>query len=103
MGKHADLESLQVKAVTIAAIEDRTTRHKGGQMVAAECKSLDDEYRILGGLDEDAEISLRAVLKILFDFILHDAIEEPEEDWGVAMGIDERGPSSAIEQIIRGS
>jgi len=103
MGKHSELESLQQKAVAIAAIEDRTKRHKGGQMLHAECKSLDDEYRILGSLDVEAEIALRAVLKILFEYILHDAIEEAEEDWGYAMGIDERGSEDSIHNILKGS
>jgi len=103
MGKRDELESLQQKAVTIAAIEDRTLRHKGGQMLNAEAIALDDQYRITGGIDAEAEIELRAVLKILFEFILHDAIEEEDEDWGVAMGLDERGSESAIQKIIRGS
>lgn len=100
--KHRELALLQQKAVVIAALEDRDKRHKGGLWLNDQCVRLDDEYRILGGLDREAEISLRAVLTIIFDFILHDCIEEPEEDMSVIMGLDERGSEAEIQQILRG-
>lgn len=103
MSKHDELESLQKQALTIAALEDRHSRHEGGYRLEAQCRSLDDQYRIINGLDTEAEISLRAVLKIVFEYILHDAIEDPDEDVGVAMGLDERGDLEQIAQIMKGS
>ena len=103
MGKREELESLQTAAVTVAAIENREKRHKGGRFLESEARRIDDEYRIIGGLDPKAEVELRAVIKIIFDYVLHDCIEEADEDWGVVMGVDERASESQIHQILKGS
>lgn len=83
MSKHDELRSLEQKAVAIAAITDRKKRQRGGMYLENECRKLDDQYRIIGGLDRNAEIRLRAVLQIVFDYILYDALED--EDWAMAM------------------
>lgn len=102
MSKRDELESLKKAVLTVAAIEDRDKRHKAGRFLESEARRVDDEYRIVGGIDREAEIDLRAVIKIIFDFVLHDWIEDADDDWGVVMGVDERGDESAISQILKG-
>lgn len=103
MSKRDELESLQKAVVTVAAIENREERHRAGRFLESEARRIDDQYRIIGGIDPDAEVDLRAVIKIIFDFVLHDCIEEADEDWGVVMGVDERADESMIHQILKGS
>lgn len=101
MSKTDELESLQQAVLTAAAIEDRDERHKAGLFIEAGAQRIDDQYRILGGVDVETEVELRAVLKILFDYVLHDCIEDADDDWGVAMGVDERGDEDLIQQILK--
>lgn len=83
MSKYDELYDLQQKAIVVSAIPDYELRHKGGKHIEHLCRNLDYEYWILGGLDVEAEIRLRTILKIVFEYILHDAIED--EDWIPAM------------------
>jgi len=71
-----ELATLEHKAIVIAAIPDRRLRHKGGMQLNYECEILDQKYHILGGLNRQAEVSLMAVLKIVLDYILYDALED---------------------------
>jgi hypothetical protein len=103
MGKRDELESLQRAVVTVAAIEDRGERHKAGRFLESEARRIDDEYRIVGGIDPDAEVDLRAVIKIIFDYVLHDCIEDADDDWGVVMGVDERADEGMLHKIMKGS
>ena len=103
MTKQDDLVSLEKHVLWAAALEDRDERHKAGRRIETQCRGLDNQHFIVGGLDTEAEIKLRAVLKILFDFVLHDDIEEAEEDFRVVTGSDERGSQSELHQIIKGS
>lgn len=71
-----ELDTLQHKAVVVAAIPDRELRHMGGLQLNYECKRLDDQYKIIGGLSYQAEVSLKAVIKIVIDYIMYDALED---------------------------
>lgn len=81
MGKQEELKLLQQKAVAISMVQDPDKRHNAGKQLEQECRSLDEQYRIISGIDPDAEVQLMATIKIVFDHILHDCREEDHGDW----------------------
>ena len=97
MSKHDELELLEQKAIVIMSITDRKKRQQGGMWLEHQCRNLDEQYRILNGLDTQAEVKLRAVLKIIFDYILYDALED--EDWQATMPESFDGD---ISELLRG-
>jgi hypothetical protein len=94
-----ELHDLEQKAIVISRLPNRDMRHKGGYMLESECRHLDSRYRVLGGLDSQAEISLRAVLQMIFDYILYDALDD--EDWTVAMPSHYDGDIEAVVQGLK--
>lgn len=76
MDLNEELRILERKAIVVVTIPNRRLRHKGGMQINYECEVLDQKYRILGGVNRPAEISLKAVLKIVLDYILFDALED---------------------------
>lgn len=91
-----ELEALERKAILISKIPDRKLRHKGGLMLENNCRRLDEQYRVIGGLNPQAEVSLRAVIQIIFDYILYDMLED--EDWQTVMPESYEGD---IEQALK--
>ena len=95
---HDELKKLQDAAVAIAAQEDVTIRHKGGMWLEYQCRQFEEQFRPLDDLSIEREVKIEfmAVLKILFDAILVDALEDM--DWSTTvptMGTED------VQKILR--
>lgn len=68
-----------------AKISDRKERIALGLRIDYNLRALDDEYRILDQVSiyHDRAVKLRAVIQIVHEFLLYDALED--EDWQEAM------------------
>lgn len=78
-----ELHDLQKKAVLFATETDRAKRWRCGFWVEHEAHQLDRKYNILDGLNQEAKVELSAILKVVFDFLLYDKLED--EDWILAL------------------
>lgn len=76
--KYQAISDLQEKLKTIIGIDDRKQRLAAGLWLENECRKVDDEFNILGSLDEHAIIEFNAVLQALFGYVLYDALENEE-------------------------
>ena len=98
MSLHDDLKHLQDAAVVIAAQTDRKLRHKGGMWLDSECRKFEETYRPFDGIVlPQVEVDFRAVIKILVDYILYDALEDM--DWAAAMPDHFEGD---LQEILKG-
>lgn len=72
-----DLQSLEEQASTIALIADRSQRHELGYRLEHELRHFDQTYNVISNpFDTEHKIRVMAVLKILFDYILVDNIDD---------------------------
>ncbi len=80
-----DLLGLEQMALAGAKITDRKQRIGMGLGIDYNLRALDDEYRILNSVSlyNDRAVKLRAVIQIVHDFMLYDALED--EDWREAL------------------
>lgn len=84
MSKWTEIESLRQKLVNIVKMEDRETRAIAGKYLERECRNLDEEYNILdSSFDDDSAVELRAIVQVIFDYILFDDLED--KDWQGAL------------------
>ncbi len=84
MSKWTEIESLRQKLVTIVKMEDRDKRALAGKQLEYECRSLDEQYNVLSNpLDDESAIELRAIVQVIFDYVLFDDLED--KDWQGAL------------------
>ena len=80
MSKWTEIESLRNKLTAVVKMEDRDKRALAGKYLERECRNLDDEYNILASpFDDKAAIELRAIVQVIFDYVLFDDLED--KDW----------------------
>ena len=91
------IRDLQKKAVIFAQIPDRKIRHQAGYALDYDLKILDGRYQILGGLDSQSEVEFKAIITILIEYILYDALED--EDWALTLPDHYDGD---IESVLKG-
>jgi hypothetical protein len=94
-----ELHDLQKKAMLFTLEPDREKRWKAGFWAEHQCNQLDNRYRILNGFNEEAKVELSALIKIIFDYLLYDNLEDP--DWIMAMPDHYDGDIEAIVTGLR--
>lgn len=91
-----ELQDLQRKVMLFTTVTDRQKRWRAGMWAESQARQLDRRYRILDGFNETARVELSAIVKMIFDFLLYDKLED--EDWIEALPDHYDGD---IEQMVR--
>lgn len=97
--KWTEINSLQEKLRTIVKMTDRDARARAGKYLENEARRIDEEYRILDGLDDEAAVELRAVVQVIFDYILFDDLED--KDWQGALPTHFEGDINRVMNEIK--
>ena len=104
MSRDADIRHLQELAVNISHIPDRKKRNAAGLWLEGEIDRVDKKYKIIDSpfVPDQAKVEFKAVIQILFDFILYDALED--DDWAMTLpSIQEAGidPGDIVRESNR--
>ncbi len=99
MSKMDEIYALQEKMKTIVKMEDRDERARAGKWLENECRNLDDRYKILDGLDDVAIVELRAIVQIIFDYILFDDLQD--KDWQGALPTHYDGDIASVMKTLK--
>lgn len=94
-----ELQDLQRKVMLFTTEANREKRWQAGLWAEHQCKDLDSRYRILDGPNEEAKVELSAIIKIIFDYLLYDKLED--EDWIITLPDHFDGDIAAVLQGLR--